>query len=451
MKSTKDLTLTRERCILAGLDLHSGKPRSTARSAPLEPEESIAELAELASSAGAEIAGVALQTRERPSPATLLGIGKVREIEAWAQEEECDFVLFDHDLTASQHRNLEREIGVRILDRTQLILDIFARHARSRTGRLQVELAQLEYLLPRLAGRGAEMSRLGGGVGTRGPGETQLEHDRRKIRGRIVKLRRDLKRVRATRRLQRSRRDSVPVPTVALCGYTNAGKSTLFNKLTKANVEADARMFATLDPTIRKLRTPSGRPALLSDTVGFIRSLPPTLVQSFAATLEEVAEASLIVHVVDVTAKSRDVHMDEVRKVLGKIGATKAPRILALNKSDLTDPRRAARDVLRERARGAALDVVAVSARTGAGLGELLESIDEALAAGQFIRVQYSVPYGEGAALSRLYERGRVISRRDGEAAVEVVADVTPALAARMLRFAPSPGAAEAETRRAQP
>jgi len=437
-----DQTPPSERCILAGLDIRKLNRGPSVLPTGLLPEQSLDELAELASSAGAEVVGMALQTREKPSPATLLGIGKVRELQAWASEADCDFVLIDRDLTPSQHRNLEREIGRPVLDRTQLILDIFAKHARSKTGRLQVELAQLEYLLPRLAGRGSEMSRLGGGIGTRGPGETKLEHDRRKIRGRIVKLRRDLRRVRATRRLQRSNRDSVPVPTVALCGYTNAGKSTLFNRLTRSRVVADARMFATLDPTIRKLRTPSGNPTLLSDTVGFIRDLPPTLIEAFAATLEEVAEAALIVHVVDITAENRDVHTAEVNGVLKKIGAAQAPQILVLNKSDLNDPDENERVVELGRAAGWAREVVAVSAKTGAGLDQLLEVVDAALAEGLYVRRQFRLPFREGAALAALYEHGRVVTRREDAGGVEVLADVTPALADRMARFEADVGAA---------
>ena len=435
MRATIDHSQSPERCILAGLDLRTFGPRPANPHSGLLPEQSLSELAELAASAGAEVIGIALQTRGKPSPATLLGMGKVREIEAWANEEDCDFVLFDHDLTPSQHRNLTSQIGCPVLDRTQLILDIFARHARSKTGRLQVELAQLEYLLPRLSGRGSEMSRLGGGIGTRGPGETQLEHDRRKIRGRIVKLRRSLKRIRATRRLQRSNRDSVPVPTVALCGYTNAGKSTLFNRLTSASVEADARMFATLDPTIRRLSTPSGKPALLSDTVGFIRALPPTLIESFAATLEEVAEAALIIHVVDITAENREVHVKEVETVLRKIGAIRVPQIVALNKSDLTNPAQAERLVQVEQARGSVRKVVAVSAKTGVGLDGLLAAVDSALAEGLYVRKLFHLPFREGAALARLYEFGRVVSRRDRSSCSEVLADVTPTLAMRLARF----------------
>ena len=425
-----------ERCILVGLDLKTLRAPSANGFNQPSAEQSLAELAELASGAGAAVVGQALQVRERADPATLLGSGKISEIRAWAEAEECDFLLFDHDLTPSQHRNLERELKVSVLDRTQLILDIFAGHARSREGRLQVELAQLDYLLPRLTGRGTAMSRLGGGIGTRGPGETKLEHDRRKIRRRITKLRADLEKVRGTRRLQRSKRSSVPIPTVALCGYTNAGKSTLFNALTSANVVADQRMFATLDPTLRRLALPSGYPALLSDTVGFIRKLPPTLIQAFRATLEEVTEASLIIHVADATSEEMRSHMDEVDRVLKELGASKTPQILALNKCDLLEPQQAAQRVQREQAAASSEAVVDISARTGQGLDRLASAVDSILSKGAFVRRRLLVPYDKGGALSLVYERGRILERRDGEAGIEVVAELERTLAERLDGYA---------------
>src|SRR5215475_76422 len=262
-------------------------------------EDSMAEFRELAISAGAEVVGEVTQRRDRLDPATLIGRGKLEEITGAVAGSRADVVLFDHDLSPSQQRNIERELHARVIDRTQLILDIFARHARTREGQLQVELAQLEYLLPRLAGRGAEMSQLGGGIGTRGPGETQLETDRRKIFRRIRHVKEQLENVRRVRAQQRQRREAVPVETVALVGYTNAGTSTLFNALTKAGVLESSRMFATLDPTLRHLKLPSKRRVLLSDTVGFIRNLPTTLVTAFRATLEEVQRAALLLHVSD--------------------------------------------------------------------------------------------------------------------------------------------------------
>ncbi|MGH9493081.1 MAG: GTPase HflX, partial [Terriglobales bacterium] len=254
-------------------------------------EESLAELRELALSAGAQVAGEFLQSREKPDPATLIGRGKLGEIAGAAASAGANLLIFDHDLSPSQQRNVEDAVGARVIDRTQLILDIFAKHARTREGQLQVELAQLEYLLPRLTGRGVEMSQLGGGIGTRGPGETQLETDRRKIYRRIRHIQQQVENVRRIRAQQRRRREAAPVSTVALVGYTNAGKSTLFNTLTRAGVVASPKMFATLDPTIRAVTLPSRRKVLLSDTVGFLRNLPHALVTSFRATLEEVQRA----------------------------------------------------------------------------------------------------------------------------------------------------------------
>ena len=267
-----------------------------------DAEESLAEFRELVASAGGEIVAELMQRRSRLDPATLVGAGKVEEIAGAAASTEADVILFDHDLSPTQLRNLEKALPCRVLDRTQLILDIFARHARTREGQLQVELAQLEYMLPRLAGRGKSMSQLGGGIGTRGPGETQLETDRRRIQRRIDQLKVDLEAVRRVRRQQRQRREAVPVPTVALVGYTNAGKSTLFNRLTGAHVLQSSRMFATLDPKLRAIELPSRRKVLLSDTVGFIRNLPHTLVTSFRATLEEVEQAEVLLHVRDASS-----------------------------------------------------------------------------------------------------------------------------------------------------
>ena len=272
-----------------------------------------------------------------PIPATLIGAGKLEEIAGAAASMNADLLLFDHDLTASQQRNIEKIVKRRVIDRTQLILDIFARHARTREGQLQVELAQLQYMLPRLAGRGVEMSQLGGGIGTRGPGETQLETDRRKIARRVRHVEQQLENVRRIRAQQRQRRESAPVATVALVGYTNAGKSTLFNALTRAAVLASPRMFATLDPTIRGVVLPSKRKVLMSDTVGFIRNLPHTLVSAFRATLEEVQRASLILHVSDASSRLSAEQDAQVEIVLKELEAEKKPRLRVMNKVDLLD------------------------------------------------------------------------------------------------------------------
>ncbi len=417
------------------MDVRTQGPDIRSYGISLTAEESLAELSELARGAGAEVVGATLQVRDRLSPSALLGSGKLRELKAWAAAERCEFVLLDHDLTATQQRNLENALECRVLDRTQLILDIFAKHARSHAGRLQVELAQLEYLLPRLAGRGSAMSRLGGGIGTRGPGETQLETDRRRIRKRIAKLTADLKKVRLTRRLQRSRRMSVPLPTVALCGYTNAGKSTLFNALTEANVEEADRMFATLDPTIRKLRLPSGRSALLSDTVGFIRNLPPTLLEAFRATLEEVTEASLILHVVDASAEHAGMHRKEVDRVLAALGAGTKPQVLAFNKADLL-PGGAQGAAKRHPAWNQMSRAIHVSARERVGLDSLLAAVDQLLEVNAVICKRFLVPYADGSALTLLYEQGRVLERENDADAVAVTAELSPSLARRLDRYA---------------
>ena len=298
-----------ERAILVSFELKSASRTS-------EPEQSLEELSELATSAGAVVAGSIVQSRQTADAATLLGRGKVEELKALAESVNAEVVLIDFNLSPTQQRNLEKLLDLKVIDRTQLILDIFASRARTREGRLQVELAQLNYLLPRLTGQGAAMSRLGGGIGTRGPGETKLETDRRRIHRRIKKIEGEIEKVRGGRALHRRQRQAVPLPTVALVGYTNAGKSTLFNRLTRSDVLADQKMFATLDPTVRALQLPSRRKALLSDTVGFIRNLPTTLVHAFRATLEEVADAALILHVLDASSEHAALHVAQVFKVL---------------------------------------------------------------------------------------------------------------------------------------
>jgi GTP-binding protein HflX len=372
----------------------------------LDVEESLAEFRELVSSAGAEEAAEIIQRRPRPDPATLIGAGKVEEIAAIAASSQADLVLFDHDLSPTQLRNLDAALPCGVLDRTQLILDIFARHARTREGQLQVELAQLEYMLPRLTGKGKAMSQLGGGIGTRGPGETKLETDRRRIQRRIDQLKLDLEAVRRVRRQQRQRRESVPVPTVALVGYTNAGKSTLFNRITGAQVFESAQMFATLDPKLRAIELPSRRKVLLSDTVGFIRNLPHSLVTSFRATLEEVEQAEVLLHVRDAASTYGEEQKTQVEKVLGELNALSKPRIEVLNKTDLLDAHQ--REGIASRVE------VLVSARTGEGMDALLEAIDEALYSDPVIEADLDVPQKEGAALAAI-EAGMVIHRRSYE------------------------------------
>jgi GTP-binding protein HflX len=393
--------------------LRSRNPQPGASSTELDAEESLAEFRELVASAGAEIAAELLQRRPRPDPATLIGAGKVEEIAGIAASTHADLVLFDHDLSPTQLRNLDAALPCRVLDRTQLILDIFARHARTREGQLQVELAQLEYMLPRLTGRGKAMSQLGGGIGTRGPGETQLETDRRRIQRRIDQLKQDLEGVRRVRRQQRQRREAVPVPTIALVGYTNAGKSTLFNRITGGQVLESSRMFATLDPKLRAVELPSRRKVLLSDTVGFIRNLPHTLVTSFRATLEEVEQAEVLLHVRDAASTYGEEQKTQVEKVLGELDALAKPRIEVLNKIDLLGE--AERQALAHRleAEPPAARVL-VSARTGEGIEDLFAAIDGALRSDPLIDAELRVPQHEGAVLAAI-EAGMIVHSRSYE------------------------------------
>lgn len=395
-------------------------------------EESLAEFRELARSAGAQIAGEFVQHRDQPDPATLIGKGKLQEIAGAAASSQADLVLVDHDLSPSQQRNIEAEVDARVIDRTQLILDIFARHARSREGQLQVELAQLEYLLPRLTGRGVEMSQLGGGIGTRGPGETQLETDRRRIFRRIRHIKGQLEEVRRIRRQQRQRRESVPLPTIALVGYTNAGKSTLFNALTNAGVLASAKMFATLDPTVRSVTLHSRRKVLLSDTVGFIRNLPTTLVSAFRATLEEVQRAALLLHVSDVTSPVAHEQQKQVEQVLNELDVVSTPQIRVMNKIDL----------LPESQRRSLIDAdntVYVSAIMKSGLENLLAAIDRQLQIDAIQRLRIRVPQSEGKLLAQIEARARILKRAYRDSAVQMEVDAPESLARTLRPFAIRP------------
>ena len=407
------------------------------KSRPVIPEfdadESLAELRALAESAGAQVSGEMLQRRDRPDPATLIGAGKLEEIAGAAASVNADVLLFDHDLSPSQQRNIEKIVGRRVIDRTQLILDIFARHARTREGQLQVELAQLKYMMPRLAGHGVEMSQLGGGIGTRGPGETQLETDRRKIARRVRHLEQQLENVRRVRAQQRQRRESAPLATVALVGYTNAGKSTLFNALTQAGVLSSPKMFATLDPTIRGIDLPSKRKVLLSDTVGFIRNLPHTLVSAFRATLEEVQRASLILHVSDASSRLSAEQDAQVEIVLKELEAEKRTRLRVMNKVDLLDDE-VAQSLLAEGSRPGSRTVY-VSAIEGAGLDTLRERIDQMIEEDRVSRVHLRVPQKEGKTLAMLEARARIYSRKYQDGAVEFEADAPESLLRRLKAF----------------
>ena len=401
-------------------------------------EESLAEFRELARSAGAQIAGEFVQHRDQPDPATLIGKGKLQEIAGAAASSHADLVLVDHDLSPSQQRNIEAEVDARVIDRTQLILDIFARHARTREGQLQVELAQLEYLLPRLTGRGVEMSQtggrsqLGGRIGTRGPGETQLETDRRRIFRRIRHIKGQLEEVRRIRRQQRQRRESVPLPTIALVGYTNAGKSTLFNALTQAGVLASEKMFATLDPTVRSITLRSKRKVLLSDTVGFIRNLPTTLVSAFRATLEEVQRATLLLHISDVTSPVAHEQQKQVEQVLHELDVMSTPQIRVMNKIDL----------LAESQRRSLIDAgntVYVSATMKSGLENLLAAIDRQLQIDAIQRLRIRVPQSEGKLLAQIEARARILKRAYRDSAVQMEVDAPESLARTLRPFAVRP------------
>jgi GTP-binding protein HflX len=406
MKATRS-TESHERVLLVGVGLKR-TARLPGQEAGAPERESLLELAELARSAGAVVAGSVFQVRETIDSATVVGRGKVVEIKIEAELHKAPLVVFDRNLTPTQQRNLEKELDCRVIDRTQLILDIFARHARSREGQLQVELAQLNYMLPRLAGQRTELSRLGGGIGTRGPGEQKLETDRRRIRERAGRIARSIETLRKQRGLRRESRRAVPLGMIALVGYTNAGKSTLFNALVRADVLVSSKMFATLDPTVRGLRLPSGRRVLFSDTVGFIRDLPPGLMAAFKATLEEVQEAALILHVTDVSNPAHTEQDAEVEKVLTDLGVADRPRLRVLNKIDRLTP--AEIDALR--GSGTADENAFVSGLTGAGLDDLLRQIDERMPVDPIVRLRFRLPLTDGRALALVHGLGHVLDSK---------------------------------------
>lgn len=372
-----------------------------------DAEVSIEELAELAKSAGAEVVGKVIQTRSEYDRATLIGQGKLREIKEICEAEEINLLIFDHELTAANIRNLEEATGVGVIDRTMLILDIFAKRAQSRAGRLQVELAQYKYRLPRLEGMGKNLSRLGGGIGTRGPGESKLESDRRHIRRRIETLEEKLKELSANRELIRNRRKKDGVITAALVGYTNVGKSTLLNRLTDAGVLSEDKLFATLDPTARALELPDGRSIMLIDTVGFVRRLPHHLVEAFRSTLEETVEADLLLNVCDISSGEADAQTEVTRELLESLGAEKTPMLNILNKVDRIEGERPIETE----------DCVLVSAVTGEGLDRMLKKIEKLLPPSQR-RMTLLIPYADGSLSAAIRENGRIFSEEFTEKGV---------------------------------
>ena len=407
-----DTPRTEERAALVGL--------LNASSHQFDPEHSLDELAGLASAAGATVVLRVLQERAKPDPATFLGSGKVLSLAAACDELDVHVVIFDNELSPAQLRNLEGKLQRKVVDRTQLILDIFARRARTREGKLQVELAQLKYLMPRLVGSSTALSRLGGGIGTRGPGETKLETDRRRIRHRISILSGEIDTVRRRRSQLRERRHKSAVPTVALVGYTNAGKTTLFNTLTGDEAVASNALFVTLDPLVRKVRLPDRRELLVSDTVGFIERLPHSLVAAFRATLEEVAAADLLLHVIDASNPDRDRHMDAVHSVLAEVGAERVPALEVFNKCDRLDERE------RVRLRAIHAGALCVSALTGEGRDDLIAAMEGRLALDTTqVTLEFTAGNDEDRErIAQLYRVGRVLRHVSADGRISIEAEL---------------------------
>jgi GTP-binding protein HflX len=402
----------RERAALVGLALR--------RSKRLDAEHSLDELSGLADAAGATVVLKMIQERANPDPATFLGSGKLDELASDSARLAADVVIFDNELTPAQLRHIEDRLDRKVIDRTQLILDIFARRARTREGKWQVELAQLNYLLPRLVGAGTALSRLGGGIGTRGPGETKLETDRRRIRQRIHTISEEIDAIRQRRRHVRGRRQKTSVPLVALVGYTNAGKTTLFNLLTRESAEASDALFVTLDPLVRQVSLPDKRKLLLSDTVGFIDRLPHTLVAAFRATLEQVAEADLVVHVIDAASAERERHIDAVRRVLEEVGAANVATMDVFNKCDLIEPAET------ERLRRSHPSALCISALKGRGRKDMIEAMTERLQLDtRRVTLEFDAERAEDREkIARVYRHARVVSHVNSGGRVAIEADV---------------------------
>ncbi|WP_432495507.1 GTPase HflX [Kineococcus gypseus] len=414
-----------ERVVLAGVWSSAGSSRE-------EAEVSLQELSALAATAGSDVLAGVLQRRSTPDPATYLGAGKAAALADLVAAEGADTVVCDGELSASQRRGLEDIVKVKVVDRTAVILDIFAQHAKSREGKAQVELAQLEYLLPRLRGWGESMSRQAGGrvaggagIGSRGPGETKIELDRRRIRSRMAKLRREIRGMGTARDAKRSLRVARAVPSVSIAGYTNAGKSSLLNRLTGAGVLVEDALFATLDPTVRRAQTPEGRPYTLADTVGFVRQLPHQLVEAFRSTLEEVGEADLVLHVVDGSHPDPEGQLAAVRSVLAEVGADKVTELVAINKADVADPEVLQRLLARERG------AVVVSARTGEGIERLRERLAEELPVPD-VQLEVCVPYDRGELVHRVHTTGQVLAEEHTGTGTRLLARVRPRLAAEL-------------------
>jgi GTPase len=417
MKRLPTTRSTRERAVIAALRRPSQRR--------FEIDESLEELAGLVAAAGGTVVGRVTQDRAAPAPGLFFGRGKIDEIGQTARAESAVLFVSDDPLSPIQERNISQALGIKVIDRTALILDIFAQRARTSEGKLQVELAQLTYLLPRLVGQWSHLERLGGGIGTRGPGETQLESDRRAIRRKVMQIRRQLDGVQVHRRLQRQGRRRSGVPVVALVGYTNAGKTTLLNRLAGSQLTAADQLFVTLDPAARVVQPEGGRRFVLTDTVGFIRKLPHELVAAFRATLEELADADVLLHVVDASHPAIDDHMKAVDDLLAELGVADRPTVLALNKIDRleTDPA-----VLAHRR-----DAIAISAADGTGVDALLQAIERALPPVGNLTLR--IPYGEGATLALCYERGRVLARRDLPGFVELDVDLPVGLLRAVSRY----------------
>lgn len=420
--SLKSLVPPREKAVAIGI--------YGARTEKWREEQSLEELSTLAITAGAEVLHLFLQEKPRRDPAYYCGKGKLEEVKAYCDARGVDLALFDDPLTPAQMRNLERILDRKVLDRTQLILDIFAQRARTAEGKLQVELAQIDYLLPRLTGKGIELSRLGGGIGTRGPGETKLEFDRRRLRERRNRLSQQLERVKGVRQMQRKSRSAVPLPQAALIGYTNAGKTTLFNRLTGAKGFASPILFATLDPAIKSIKMPNRQTVLLSDTVGFIQKLPHELVAAFRATLEEVVQAHLLLHVIDASSIAMDEQIEAVRETLKQMEVADKPVLHVMNKLDLLE----GGDLMLQSYRHRLGEVAGISAETGAGVPELTRKIAEMLSA-FWERIQISIPQDRQSLLSLLHEQGKIYDKKYVDGRIELDVEVPRKVADRVRQY----------------